>query len=205
MRDVEGEEDDFESILDHPGLATDQKIDDEAEEEDYNMLNEVQNLAEYAEAKIIIEQHEKAVVDLNQTMPLQKEHEDENPFACYVSVGQESDNGGDADISCTQNITAGFGATANDTTIVMDAQPTEIVEPVEQVEDQKPVQCHYFQQYASLCQDDALIEKSLTPQRDSTPNRLEVLEQLAEEEVAEVAEVPEISAPEEVNESVMVE
>ena len=41
MRDVEGEEDDFESILDHPGLATDQKIDDEAEEEDYNMLNEV--------------------------------------------------------------------------------------------------------------------------------------------------------------------
>ena len=53
------------------------------------MLKEVSNLAEFAQAKIILEKHEKAIEDLNKSMRVPKPQNSdneppvhENPFAC---------------------------------------------------------------------------------------------------------------------------
>ena len=52
------------------------------------MLKEVSNLAEYAQAKIILDKHEKVMEDLNKSMAVPKlQNSDnkvvhENPFAC---------------------------------------------------------------------------------------------------------------------------
>lgn len=52
------------------------------------MLKEVSNLAEYTQAKIILEKHEKVMEDLNKSMVVPKPQLSdngavhENPFAC---------------------------------------------------------------------------------------------------------------------------